>query len=274
MGTEFLTRTRLAAVLIAGLVVGVGAAQGPPGQTQKVEVMDQLAVRAMTLPDPVFSSTFQVDADGTITYPYIGKVSVRGMAPSDIGKVIGQKLLEAKIVSAVPDISVSLTQSATKEVQVSGAVRTPGSYQYAGRLTVSQALLKAQMFLPEAGAQVLLLRAGDPATASDDQSVTLSRREIEDGGPAANVALNDGDKLIVPSALKVTIGGYVRTSGQYVIEPNTTLRQALILAGGATEMAALNRIEVQRNGKKLPNVDLDKTIIQPGDTILVPKRRM
>jgi polysaccharide export outer membrane protein len=273
MGTEFLTRARIAVVLVAGLVVGVGAAQAPP-QGQRVEPMDQLTVRAMTLPDPIFSATFQVDADGTITYPYIGKVKVQGMLPGDIGKVLGDKLLEAKIVSKAPDISVGLAQTATKEVQVSGAVRSPGSYQYAGRLTVSQALLKAQMFAPEAGAQVLLLRGGDPATGSDDQSVTLSRREIEDGGPAANVTLNDGDKLIVPSALKVTIGGYVRTPSQYVIEPNTTLRQALILAGGATEMAALNRIEVQRNGKKLQNVDLDKTIIQPGDTILVPKRRM
>jgi hypothetical protein len=52
-----------------------------------------------------------------------------------------------------------------------------------------------------------------------------------------------------------------------------TLRQALLLAGDVTQFGAANRIEIVRNGKKLPrkDIDLDKTIIQPGDTITVPR---
>jgi protein involved in polysaccharide export with SLBB domain len=53
-----------------------------------------------------------------------------------------------------------------------------------------------------------------------------------------------------------------------------TLRQALSLAGGVTELGAVNRVRVLRNGKRLDDVDLDGTVIHPGDTITVPKRFM
>jgi polysaccharide export outer membrane protein len=72
----------------------------------------------------------------------------------------------------------------------------------------------------------------------------------------------------------VYIDGQVSRPGGYTIEAGTTLRQALSLAGGVTDLGAVNRVRVLRNGKRLDKVDLDKTIIQPGDTITVPKRFM
>ena len=80
--------------------------------------------------------------------------------------------------------------------------------------------------------------------------------------------------MVVSKARQVYIDGQVSRPGGYTIENGTTLRQALSLAGGVSELGAVNRVRVLRNGKKLDKVDLDRTIVQPGDTITVPKRFM
>ena len=53
--------------------------------------------------------------------------------------------------------------------------------------------------------------------------------------------------------------------------------QALTLAGGATERAAMNRIQIKRLDKGKPvtikNVKLTD-ILRPGDSVVVPERYM
>ncbi len=120
------------------------------------------------------------------------------------------------------------------------------------------------------------MRRVDGQRSADAVVETLSRREVERGDYASNVSLRDGDRVVVLEAKQVFIGGYVSRPAAYTVPQGTTLRQALLLAGDVTELGARNRIEILRNGKRLPEkeIDLDKTIIQPGDTINVPKRRM
>ena len=86
--------------------------------------------------------------------------------------------------------------------------------------------------------------------------------------------VEDGDRIIVSRARQVFIDGYVNRPGGYTIEAGMTLRQALSLAGGVTELGAVNRVRVLRNGKRVEDVELDATVVQPGDTITVPKRFM
>ena len=104
----------------------------------------------------------------------------------------------------------------------------------------------------------------------------LSREKIEAGDFNDNVMLDDGDRVIVLEAKPVFVGGQVSRPGSIPARPGMTLRQALLLAGDVTPFGAANRIEIVRNGKKLlrKDIDLDKTVIQPGDTITVPKKRV
>jgi len=68
---------------------------------------------------------------------------------------------------------------------------------------------------------------------------------------------------------KLTINGQ-----QVTVEPGTTVLQALSLAGGATEHAALNRIQIIRivDGEKQEIRVKLEDLVQPGDTIVVPER--
>jgi len=71
------------------------------------------------------------------------------------------------------------------------------------------------------------------------------------------------------------VSGEVRNPGAYSVPEGTTVLQAMTLAGGPTENAALNRIRVYRlvDAKQQSyDVELDD-IVRPGDTIVVPRRR-
>jgi polysaccharide export outer membrane protein len=78
----------------------------------------------------------------------------------------------------------------------------------------------------------------------------------------------------VPRAETAYVFGQVKNPGAYPIQKDMTVLQALSLAGGATEHAAMNRIKIVRvedGEKKEVRVKLTD-LVKPGDTIIVPER--
>jgi len=72
----------------------------------------------------------------------------------------------------------------------------------------------------------------------------------------------------------VYILGEVNTPGKFEYVPNMTLLQAVAIAGGYTYRAEENRADVTRHVKgalKTFSVD-DKTMLKPGDTVVVGRR--
>jgi polysaccharide export outer membrane protein len=261
----------LAAVLAAGLAVPAGA-QG----TARIGPKDKLTIKVVTGVD-LGATEFTVDAEGTIDFPFLGRVKVAGLTARELAADLAGRLVKAQVLSGQPQLTVELEQTASRTVSVSGAVASPGEFAYAGEMSVYAALLKAGGATAAAGDEIQVIRAPLPGQPADEAEVlTLSRRDVERGDYSTNVMLGDRDRVVVLEARQVYIGGYVSRPAAYTVPPDTTLRQALLLAGDVTELGARNRIEILRNGRKLPDneVDLDKTIIQPGDTINVPKRRM
>ena len=275
MGSSFTASSRACAVALVAVVclsTGLGAQQG----ATKIAVRDSVKV---TVVGTEFSSgPFLIETDGSLDYPFLGRLPAAGLTARELGSSIGQRLVSAQILVGSPQVTVELLQTPNKKVTVSGAVASRGEFMFAGELSVFSALVKAGGASAEAGDEVLLIRSqrGSAQTGetAEDDVIALSRREIERGEATNVVMLEDGDRIVVSKARQVFIDGYVNRPGGYTIEGGTTLRQVLSLAGGASELGAPNRTRVQRNGKPLDKVDLDKTVIQPGDTITVPKRFM
>ena len=257
---------------LVAIVLLLGAASSD-AQTTRIAARDKVTIKVVSGVE-LGATEFTVDADGAIDFPYVGRIKVVGMTTRELGTELAKLLVQAQALSAQAQLTVELQQVAGRTVSVSGAVATPGEFQYAGEISVYGALLRAGGATPLASDEVQIIRA--PEGDQPSEIVTLSRRQVERGDFATNLTLKDRDRVVVLEARQVFIGGYVGRPAAYTIPPDTTLRQALLLAGDVTELGARNRIEVLRNGKKLPEkeVDLDKTIIQPGDTINVPKRRM
>ncbi len=101
----------------------------------------------------------------------------------------------------------------------------------------------------------------------------ISRKEIE-SGRASRIRLRPGDAIFVPPADKFFISGEVKTVGQLVLSQETTVQQAIIMAGGLTDRANGSRVRIRRtvNGRAVEIKAKDATIVLPGDTIIVGRR--
>ena len=284
----FRTRSRMAlALALSGMAIVLAAA----GAARLLATQAAIAasprdlIKITVIGTEIPTGPFTVDGDGTIDYPFIGRVKAEGRPSRELAAEIAARLVEAQVLVGSPQVTVDIQQIATKRVTVSGAVNTRGEFQFAGDLSVFSALVKAGGASAEAGDEILLIRApkpdataglANPAVPSEpaDDVLTFSRKAIESGEFDSRAMVEDGDRIVVNRARQVYIDGQVNRPGGYTVEAGSTLRQALSLAGGVTELGAVNRIRVLRNGKRVEKVDLDKTVVQPGDTITVPKRFM
>ncbi len=272
MAPEHSPRVPLITLLAAILAVAAAAAQSAP----RIAPRDQLTVIVFGVEG--LSGKFPVGADGTITYPHLGAIPVAGLATRDLEAELVKKLKDAGFLLN-PQVTVELVQTQAKRVIVTGAVRSPGPLPYAGQLTLFEALALAGSTTSEAGDMVLVVRSSASgahgSNGADDQSlagrgvIEVSLSELESGNLAEhNVALQDGDQIVVPRAQQVFISGQVRSPGGYNVPTGTTVLQALTLAGGLTDRGTMRGIKILRDKKEVKNVKAD-TIVRPGDTVIV-----
>ena len=114
-----------------------------------------------------------------------------------------------------------------------------------------------------------------PTKPDDTNVVRVNLRDLEQGVLSQNAALTDGDTIFVSRAESVYVFGQVKSPGAYALQrQNTTVLQALALAGGVTDRGTTGRIRIMRteNGKEQEiHVKLGE-IVRPGDTIMVGER--
>ncbi len=253
------------------------AAQTPT----KIAPRDQIKVTVFGLDG--LSGDFQVDQEGMVKFPPLGLLKAAGQTSREVEAAISSALVTGGYAIRPPQVSVALQAIANRSVTVTGEVKTPGTFTYAGEMTLYQALVKAGLPTTAAGDQVLVVhevaagKDGAPAGASTEDLDTRSYRGLESGNRANDLTLRDGDRVFVKRAGQVYIGGFVHNPGAYTVESGgVTLRQALTLAGGVTDRGSDKRVEVLRNGTgkdgdKVKDVSLN-TIVKPGDTITVKAR--
>ena len=94
------------------------------------------------------SGVYTVGADGTINYPLIGRVEVRGMTAAGLEKQLEESLEGGYLVN--PQVSVRSSQFRSKRVTVLGAVNSPGTFSYEEGLSIVEAIVKAGGFEPRA----------------------------------------------------------------------------------------------------------------------------
>ena len=79
----------------------------------------------------------------------------------------------------------------------------------------------------------------------------------------------------MPRAESIYVFGQVKSPGAYALQSvETTVLQALSLAGGVTDRGATNRIKIVRvvKGEKVEIKVKLTDLVQPGDTIVVPEK--
>lgn len=136
---------------------------------------------------------YRVAPDGTIDYPYVGRVSVKGREPQEIVDLLRGKLVEDKVLSN-PQMSLMVKEYVSKRVTIIGQVGKPGEVPWTEGMKLVGAISAAGWFTQMADSNhVVLTRAIPP-----NKSVTavISVDAITDGAQA-DIPLQAGDTIKV-----------------------------------------------------------------------------
>jgi polysaccharide export outer membrane protein len=276
------TLLSLAALLILQAAPVPKPAPPPQSNAYVVGPNDVLGIKVLGEAD--LTGAYAVDNDGTMRFPFLERVPVGGKTVQEIEflltKLLGEGFLNR------PQVSVVITSYRSRSIYVLGEVRNPAKYNIEGQTTLLEVIAQAGSFTPNAAQTINVLRykdgltgvaAGSPVVPGDPRGaeiLRISQEDLREGRLAANIILQDGDTIFVPTAEKFYVSGFVKTPGQFVLQPGMTVRQAISVAGGLSERGSNRRIKIIRkvNGK---DVELDaemSDLIQPNDTIRVPQR--
>jgi polysaccharide export outer membrane protein len=264
----------------------LGAAAGARAQdaTPREYVVGPNDLLLVTLWDqPDLSGKFRIDADGSFTFPLVGRVQAARLPIRDVERKLREALSNGFFKN--PQVTVSIEEYGSQRFFVMGEVRQPGAYPLSGRMTLIEALARAGSTTADAGGEVLVVRA--PANGADagkpvlpgqaSDVVRVDLRDMQSGAMATNLQVQNGDTLFVTRAETVYVTGQVKNPGAYPFRKGTTVIQALSLAGGITDRGAKGRIKIIRlvdgpNGEK-KEIKVELTdLVQPGDTIMVPEK--
>jgi len=258
-----------------------------PGlQNYKVGGYDILDI-AVYEEDDLSRKDVPVSADGFISFPLLGRVKVAGRTPSDIEELLSLKLSEGQYLLDA-HIAVTVMDYRSKQFMVLGSVKEPGNYPLKARERVLDAISKAGgIDFEQGGKQGMIIRTENPDTSRERKVVIrIDLPELlKGGGHLANLLLYDRDLLYIPKAENFYVIGQVQNPGSYpYLEKEVTIVEALIMAGGFTQIAARNKtriIRLEDGMEKIIQVQVDAitgsgkkgmdVLIKPGDVIVVPE---
>lgn len=262
------------------------SAQEPQAANYLVGPQDVLTITSYDQPE--LTGKFTVETDGTFTYPLIGRVSAGGLTLRGVEGALKTVLIDQGFFKD-PEISVAIEHYRSQKIYIVGEVRTPGAYMLSGDMRLVEALALAGSTLPTASGEAVIVHSSEAAVVveptlgrfasedleDEDNILRVDLRELENGDPSQNVPLRNGDTIFVLRAESVYVFGQVRNPGAYSIrQKQTTVLQALSLAGGVTDRGSMGRFHIVRIvGGKKKEIKVELTdFILPRDTIVVPER--
>ena len=277
---------KLSSVALSGILAFAGLALAVPAVTggastasSNYVVGPEDILEIEVLRPEKLSSVVTVGPDGSISFPHIGSLWVRGMTLNQIQEEVRKRLADGYV--KYPEVSVALKESKSRKFFISGEVSKPGPYPIDENTTVLKAISMAGGFAKGGTygkGKLIRQRKGEP------ESIKLTIKGISnDPSNDANVPLRPGDTLVVMED-KFFVYGDVSKPGTYSMEENVTVLKAISIVGGFTKNGPSSRVRVLRpkknesdyetfkvNVKGIMSGESDDTnmVLQPGDTVVV-----
>ena len=270
----------LFAVIVFGVTVFATPQAAPTAPSTDYVIGPQDVLMITVFDQEDLNGKFPVDSDGTFTFPLVGRVKAGGLTLRQLEALLKKMLMEGFFKN--PQISVGVEQYRSQRIFIVGEVKNPGPYPLTGEMSLIEAIARAGSALPAASGEALIVRAATtgpitgPTLPNGDKTEveTVDLKALQSGALSQNVALRDGDTIFIPRAETIYVFGQVKNPGAYAIQRDTSVLQALSLAGGVNDRGATGRIRIVRleKGQKVEiRVKLDY-VVRPGDTIIVPER--
>lgn len=242
---------------------------------QRIGVDDLIAVSVYRSPE--LTRTVRVDTDGSIRLPLVNDpIPAAGLLPRELEDSIADTLLRDGIL-VDPVVKATVAEYASRPISVMGAVNKPLTFQAVGRVTLLDALARAEGLASDAANVVLV-------TTSGELERIPVRDLIDEADPALNLPLTGGEVIRVPEAGRIFVVGNVTRPGAFPVpDPrDATVLKMLALAEGLEPYAG-NRAYIYREEpstgiqreieieltqimkRKLPDMPLE-----PNDVLYVP----
>ena len=274
-----LTLTLLLAVLAVSGMAQTAVQTVPSIVDYVVGSQDVLTITSYDQAD--LSGKFTIEADGTFTFPLIGRFKAGGLTLRQVEDGLKKRLKDEGYFRN-PQVTVAVETYKSQRIFIVGEVRSPGTYPLSGNMNLVEALARAGSTLPTASAEAVIVHASESATGPTlptsqdaDNIVRVDLHDLQQGVFSQNTVLRDGDTIFIPRAESVYVFGQVKSPGAYVLQQrNTSVLQALSLAGGVTDRGSTGRIQIIRivNGEKKEIGVKLADIVKPGDTIVVREK--
>jgi polysaccharide export outer membrane protein len=135
---------------------------------------------------------YQIATDGSVDLPYVHRLSVQGLEPQELGALIRQRLIEAKVLSD-PSVIVRVKEYNSKNVTVLGQIQKPGRIPFSPGLSMIQIISMVGGFNAVANRdRVNITRK----TKTGTETVTVSVDAIMEGR-SPDILLQAGDQIYV-----------------------------------------------------------------------------
>jgi len=162
-------------------------------------------INVVVFNEPSLSGEFRVGEDGTLDYPYLGRVAVSGMLASEVSDLIRRGLAEqtgenptGHSVLVNPNVRVEIKELNSRRISVLGQVQHPGVFPHTQCLTVAQAISIAGGFTALAEKNQVRVTRMDRNGAR--QTFVLRVEDIVEGR-APDFDVEPGDVIFVPESI-------------------------------------------------------------------------
>lgn len=154
--------------------------------------LDVIDVRVFD--EPELSGEYRIDADGTLTFPFLGAVTVSGLTPNETAGTLTDGLTQGYLVQ--PVVSVFVKEVNSRRIFVLGKVDKPGAFPFSDGMTIVEAIALAGGEADDGA-----LRRTKVARRVNGQEVkfTVDVNRITNGD-APDVELMPSDIVFVPSS--------------------------------------------------------------------------
>jgi polysaccharide export outer membrane protein len=247
---------------------GSGATSFSDSSNLPVEKIGRDDLIGITVYDsPELTRTVRVDPNGEIRLPMVQQhIKAAGLYPSELEKAVTTALIGENVL-VDPIVTVSVVEYRSRPITVTGAVKTPLTFQDTGTVTLLEAISRAGGLADNAGSEILV---SHPPPGTNDKLVTLTERIparalFNTENQALNLELHGGENIRVPEAGRIFVAGNVKHPGVFPITDGSesSVLKALALSEGLDSFtgnkAYIYRVEGNGNKNEIP-IDVKKIV--------------
>jgi polysaccharide export outer membrane protein len=225
-----------------------------------------------------------VGPDGVITIARIGNIDISGLTREEATDKITDALA---VYYKRPEVSLVIKEYNNNKAFVLGRIENPGVIKFPGKGTLLEALSLAGG-LPVLHKDITLTRCA--IIRGKDLVIWVDLRELlHNGNMALNTRIKNNDVIFIPESQDelIYVMGEVSTPGAISLSSRMTYLDALMLAGGPTKAANLEKTFILRfdgQNRAVKEIDLSRMLekgelqhnvqLQDNDVIYVAENGM